>query len=537
LKSKECNMPKKKSSRKWVVIGAVLIIVAVIAVIVWMRLPKPGAASAVAANMQTVVLERGSLSAVVGATGTVRSNQSAVIAWQTSGKVGSVMVKMGDQVKVDEDLASLDPNTISQNIIQAQTDLINAEKALDDLYKPQPLQIAQAESNLDDAKTALDTLLNPSELALTQAQQAVLDAQSAVDDAQKAVDGLYNGRGDQQSIESARAAYLLAQDKVDHLQDIYDHTHGEPDTDANKALALSNLAAAKKERDRALAALNWYLGSPTESEIAEKESALALAQAQLADAQDALEKLQAPSEVDIQLAQARVDDAQKTLDDLKSGPTADDVTVAQNRITLAHAALNQANLTAPFTGTITAVNVMPGDMVNPGQTAFRIDDLSKLFVDLQVSEIDMPSIQVGQAVSITFDALPNQEYSGLVTGLGLVGSLDQGSVFFPVTVQLTNADEAVKSGMTAVANIVVSEVDNVLKVPNRAIQTSDGQRFVYILGADDTIQKVTVTVGLASDTMSEVSSDQLKEGDKILVNVPTQTNTMGPGMFFGRGGN
>jgi macrolide-specific efflux system membrane fusion protein len=95
----------------------------------------------------------------------------------------------------------------------------------------------------------------------------------------------------------------------------------------------------------------------------------------------------------------------------------------------------------------------------------------------------------------------------------------------------------VKSGMTAVANIVVSEVDNVLKVPNRAIQTSDGQRFVYILGADDTIQKVTVTVGLASDTMSEVSSDQLKEGDKILVNVPTQTNTMGPGMFFGRGGN
>lgn len=529
-------MFKNKPVLKWTLLGALLIALAIAVLVGCSRLPgAAGSNSSATANMQTVALLRGPLASTVGATGTVRSNQSATIPWQTSGKVGQVMVKMGEKVEADQALASLDPNTISQSIIQAQTDLINAQQALDDLYKPQPLQIAQAETNLSDAQTALDNLLHPTELALTQAQQAVVNAQGAVDDAQKAVNALYNGRGDKQSIEQARAAYLLAQDKVDQLQDIYDRVHGDPTTDASKALALSNLYAAEKERDHALAALNWYLGSPSESEITDKESALALAQAQLADAQDTYNKLQNPTDVDIQLAQARVNDAQETLDKLKNGPTEQDITIAQNRITLAQASLNQANLIAPFTGTITAVNVMPGDMVSPGGVAFRIDDLSKLFVDLQVSEIDMPSIQMGQAVSITFDALPEKEYSGQVTGLGLVGSLDQGAVYFPVTVQMTSVDEAVKSGMTAVANIVISQVENVLQVPNRAIQSSDGEHFVYVMGADGTPQKVVVKVGLTSDTMSEVTSDQLKEGDQILVNVPAQ-NSGGPSMLFGGGG-
>ena len=96
------------------------------------------------------------------------------------------------------------------------------------------------------------------------------------------------------------------------------------------------------------------------------------------------------------LAQAQLDEAKSNLADLQAGPSKDDVTIAQTRLDQANAALNQAILTAPFAGTITDIQILTGDLVSPGTTAFRIDDLSSMYVDLQVSEVDIQQIQVGQ---------------------------------------------------------------------------------------------------------------------------------------------
>ncbi|MFZ6030265.1 MAG: efflux RND transporter periplasmic adaptor subunit [Chloroflexota bacterium] len=521
-------MKKKRPFWQWLLIGVVSIAI-VAAVVIW-RMPKPNAGmNIVTPDMQTVTLRRAPLVAVIGATGMVRSSQQAVINWQTSGKVGEVSADLGEKVAVDQLLASLDPNTISQSIIQAQADLIDAQAALEDLKKPQPLKVAQAEAALEQAQDELDTLLNPSEADIARAELAVLDAQDAVNEAQRKVDNLQYPRGSTQSVEQARASYLVAQAEVERMQSIYEDTPGDPDSNAGKALALSNLAAAESKRDRALATLNWYLGDPTDTEVAEKNTNLIVAQGQLADAQEALEKLRNPKPSDITLAEARVEDARETLEKAQNGPTADDLAVAESRVTLARAALNQAGLTAPFAGTVTQVKVMPGDMVSAGQAAFRIDDLSKLFVDLDVSEIDIAQIQEGQAVSITFDSIPDQEYSGVVTSIGLVGSLQQNMVYFPVTVQLTNPDRAVKPGMTAIANIVISQVDDVLQLPNRAIRSEDGTRFVYVVRAG-VAEKVIVKVGMVSDTASEVIAEGLREGDQVLLGtIPESWNRFGPG--------
>jgi len=487
-------------------------------------------------DVKTAVVQRGSLTASVGATGTVRSNQSAQVAWQTSGKVGDVSVRLGQQVLADQELAALDMETFSQSSLQAQNDLIGAQSALETLQQPQPLQIAQAEAALEQARTDLENLQNPSETAISQAELAVIDAQEAVDDAQYAVDALERGRGSAAQIESARASYLLAQDKVDHMQSLYNDTPGDPTEDPGKALALSNLETAKSQRDRALATLNWYLGVPSEAEIAEKNTQLALAQAQLADAQEKLETLQNPTETDIALAQAKLDDAQEKLDDLQRGASESDIEVAENRIALAQAALDKiqdnAHLTAPFAGTITAINVMKNDIVTNGRLAFQVDDLSRLFVDLDVSEIDIYRIAVGQPVSITFDAIPDRKYNGAIYEIGLVGGLDQGVVYFPVTVELTDVDESVKPGMTAVANVVVAQVEDVLQVPNRAVQTEDGKKVVYVLRGEELIT-VVVKVGLASDTVSEIITNEVQAGDQVLTSSPTAFR---PGQVMGGGG-
>jgi len=262
---------------------------------------------------------------------------------------------------------------------------------------------------------------------------------------------------------------------------------------------------------------------------------IALAQAQVNDAQEALDKIKNPTAVDIELARQRAADAQDTLDKAKNGPTSDDLTVAETRIVVAQATLNQTSLTAPFPGTVTDIQVMPGDMVSQGRVAFRIDDLSSLYVELQVSEIDVYLIQVGQLVSVTFDAIPNLEYAGKVNDIGLVGTSLSGVVNFPVTVQLAHVDSAVKSGMTAVANLIISQVENVLQVPNRAIQTKDGKKFVYMWRQNDkSYVAISVQVGLSSDTMTEISSDELNIGDEILVTVPT--SIQGAGSMFGGSG-
>src|SRR5690606_4543795 len=143
--------------------------------------------------------------------------------------------------------------------------------------------------------------------------------------------------------------------------------------------------------------------------------------------------------------------------------------------------LKLARLEAPFNGTVTEVRSKVGDQVTPGTVSFRIDDLSRLLVDVQVPEVDINRIQVGQSARLTFDAIPGQEYMGKVVEVGRVGTPVGGVVNFTVTLELSNADEQVKPGMTAAVTILVQQLEDVLLVPNRAVRLREGQRVVYVL--------------------------------------------------------
>ncbi len=491
-------------------------------------------------NVQTVTVTRGNVTVTAGEAGTVRSNQSALVAWESNGKVGSISAQMGQTVQAGEELAALDPN--SPSLLQAQVNLINAQIALDDLKKPQSLKVAQAQAALADAQTALDKLLHPSQADLSQARMAVINAQTAVNTAQTYVNGLPYNHGSQEQIAAAQAAYLVAKNQVAQLQKAYHQIRGDPAKNPAKALALSRLDAAITQRERALANLNWLSSKAAQAEMDQKMTALALAQGQLADAQASYQKLISPTPEEIALARAAVEDDQQKLDDARNSPSANDVKIAESQLALAQATVDQAHLTAPFAGTITAVDVMRGDLVSAGQTAFRIDDLSKLFVDVQVSEVDVPNIEVGQAATLTFDAIPNHQYHGKVTEVGMVGAASQGVVNYPVTVQITDPDQNLKPGMTAAVNILIAEHDDVLIVPNQAIHTIRNQHMVTVLFEGQQIQ-IPVTIGLTGDVNTEVTGNTLKEGDEVVISSSPSAaanltggggNFRGPGFLFNR---
>jgi HlyD family secretion protein len=144
--------------------------------------------------------------------------------------------------------------------------------------------------------------------------------------------------------------------------------------------------------------------------------------------------------------------------------------------------------------------------------------------------VDINRIAVNQEVVLTFDAIPGKEYHGKVSEVALAGTSVQGVVDFSVTVELTDADAAVKTGMTAAVNMVVNQLNDVLLVPNRAVRVVDGQRVVYVL-KDNQPVTVKITLGASSATVSEVVSGELKEGDAIVLNPPVQFETNGPPPF------
>lgn len=377
-------------------------------------------------QFETANIERGNLIATIGATGTVRAKQTALLIWQAAGSVDTVNVKVGDNIPADFVMAYLEKTSLPQSVIMAEADLVSAQKSLDDLLSSDTAR-AQAVITLRDAQEVYDKAANW----------------------RKELDG-----------------------KIHVKKIVY-----------------------KKFRNRTIPILKEYRGYADEGTIAKADEDLALAKAKLDDAQREFDQLSDGNKTEIAAAQARVDAAQATI--------------------------NLARVLAPFAGTVTESYPLPGDQVGAGDTAFRLDNLSSLLVDVEVSEVDINRVSIGQPVTLTFDAILGKSYHGEVVEVAQAGTAEQGVVNFKVTVELTDADSDVKAGMTAAVNVVVEEMQDALLVQNRAVRLVDGERVVYVLVDGQPVKKV-VRLGSSSDTVSVVTSGDVKEGDVIILNPPVE---------------
>ncbi len=527
----------KRSRLYWLI--PVALVVVVVGFFIYRRIQN-NAASATA-NIQTVKLEQGTISAVVDATGSVRTNQSAQITWQTSGSVKAVNVKLGSTVKTNDVLAALEMSSLNASIIQAQADLASAQDALDTLMNSTTPQ-AQALKAVQDAQTALSSYYYNFPANQAKAQADLLTAQTNLKTMTNRRTALNYARASQGDIDAAGASYNLAQKAVEDAQKAFNQLDDLKPTDPRRSAAQVRLADAEKKRDAALATLNWYMGKPTKDDMATADANVGQAQADLAQAQDAWNLVKDGLDpTQLAILNAQLVDAQRKYEQLKDGPSATDIQSAKARIMADQATLSVAQLTSPFNGTITEVDVMAGDLINPGELAFQIDDMSSQYVDLEVSEVDINKVKVGQVVDITFDAVPGKGYTGKIDQIGLVSKVNAGAVNYTVTVKLTNPDAFIRQGMTASATIVVGEKQGVLVVPSIAIRTENNQSVIDVLRAGK-ITTVVIQTGLASDTQTEIVSGDVKAGDEAVVSQGAGSILFGRqggggGSFGGGGGN
>lgn len=481
-------------------------------------------------GLETERVQRGELVSMIGATGTVRARQSAVLTWKASGSVETVEVGLGDRVVEGQELAALEQTSLPQTIISAQAELVSAKKNLDRVLQSD-LQAAQALKAVEDAEIALEEAMDP-DLRRAQALKAVADARKALDSAERQL--YYNENpADETSIKKAEAELILAADALQKAEDEYDIVDELPKDDPVRAAAKKALAEAQQVYNLAYWNLSSLREASNEIDQAVARANVALAESQLAQAERELERVQdGVSPGELAILRAQLADAQREWQRLQGGVDPDDVIAAQARVAAAEAALELAVIRAPFAGTITQRDVIPGDQVVQGNVAFRIDDLSRMYADIQVSEVDINKVREGQTVSLSFDAILAEEYNGQVVDVALSGNTVQGVVYFKVTVELIDFDEQVRPGMTVAANITVNELQNVLLVPNRAVRIRDGKRVVYVLRASG-IEAVEIELGASSDTYSEVVSGDLRRGDEIILNPPTDFQSQGPPPFVG----
>ena len=226
------------------------------------------------------------------------------------------------------------------------------------------------------------------------------------------------------------------------------------------------------------------------------------------------------AELKVELGDARVVDLQKKVDTLSEGPDPDQVTILETQLEMAQSRLDSALIKAPFAGTVTVLPAQEGDLVQAGTQAAQLDDFSSLFLNVKISEVDIPMVMVGQPVELVFDAFYEETYIGEVVEIAPVGQAVQGIAEYSVRIEMTGANGRIKPGMTAAINIIADERLDVFVVPNEAIVMIDGKEHVFVR-RNGGYESVLVTLGGYSDFYSEVISAEIQEGELIVLNPPS----------------
>lgn len=270
--------------------------------------------------------------------------------------------------------------------------------------------------------------------------------------------------------------------------------------EARNNVATAEAELARLEAEVASARKLARAGALSPQELRQKEQGLAAAQRSLRLAQEHLAELERGA-TEHELERARAQVAQ-----------------AEAEVARAEENLRRARITAPMAGAVLELNTRLGQPVEAGQIVARLGRTDHLEVVAPVNEMDVPSIQIGQAVRVRADAVRDQTFDGKVTAVAPQGSREQNVATFDVTISLANPDQRLRPGMTATAEILLDRVEDAVQVPLEAVVRDGGQDVVVALEADGTARVVPVTLGVRNDQAAQVREGL--EGDETLVILP-----------------
>jgi multidrug resistance efflux pump len=339
------------------------------------------------------------------------------LAFETSGKLLAVHVQAGETVQEGTLIATLDDTGLQEAVAHAA------------------LQVDQAENNLAQAQQTLSTLEIDLPLRQAEAQQALVFAQDNLRSAEAQLNS-FGAPATEAAITTAQSAVTFADKALKRAEKAYLPYRNKPDSNLSKAYFGAAWAEAQQNYDAALRRLNAVTGSPSDLTRSQREAELAVAQAQLAQAQSNLDKLLGGNLDEI--AQLNVDQAE--------------ISLAQSELSLAQAqaAVADAELIAPWTGTVLTIEAAPGILVGGGTPIVSMLDATQMeFQTINLSERDLGQIYPGQTALVTLKTYPNEPIEATVSRIGWqAGSPVGDAATFPVVLVFNKTNLDIRPGMS-----------------------------------------------------------------------------------------
>ena len=438
-------------------------------------------------SQQLVKVTRGDLALSVTGSGKIETSREARPTFGSAGKLDRILVQEGDEVRKGDVLAKLDTSALELALSQAKVALVQAKVALTKSQLAKQI----AEYNLKNTQGMEDSL-----------KIAVLNAEINLDQARRNLD-----RG----VEATD--YLAAVAQLKKAETWYKFVVEDWPRDS----AITDdwhmaLERAEKQLEVAQASYDNILSGYDSREIALKKRQVEAAEMALAQAQKDLDDLAE----DIAMQRLQIESAQQDIMQAEQS-----VELSQRSLDDAQRQLDEATIFATFDGIVAQVLAKEGDnLPSPSmapQAILLLIDPSQMELVVEVDEIDIPLVRLGQEAVISVDALPGAEFEGRITAVYPVPKEEGGVVLYEVRLSLdVPPDSLIKVGMSASADVLMDKRSNVLIVPGRAIyQNSQGETIVKVM-SDNQVQERPVVIGLDDGLRVEIVSG-LNDGETVVI--------------------
>ena len=565
---------KKKLKKRWIILAVVVLLAAS-----FFLLRKKGGTTQSVLSSDTTVLSYTDLESSISATGTVESSETTKVYSTLAYQVKSVLVEVGDVVQEGDLLAELDAEAIENQIATQKTSMEVASGSAN-------AQVQSAYDAYDNYKQGLDAGLNAS---LISAQAQVDNAYDAYVKASNAYDrykeNVNLGENTQvlsveaqrnsaaSALNQAETAYDTAKDAYDTAEAAYEDTlpeinkqldtakktkkdledAGEQESEEYAALVtqIETLETQKQQIETAYKSADRGLESARQA-VSTAETAYDVAQAtynaalrgedqtlsDYADAVDSAWRAYQTALTSLDSTKKGTEDQLESFSDtLASANAGANTAVTQESIRQLNKTLDDTKITAPVSGTVTAVYATVGS--SGSGLLFVIEDTNDLVVSTSVKGYDLGDVKTGMAVEIKSDATGDDVISGTLTTIAptakknAMGETEASSdPSFDAEVKVDSANSGLRIGMEARLSYIIAQESHVLAVPYEAVYTDEaGQSCILVVRtADDgtmTLEKLPVTTGLDDDLDIAVSGPGVEEGLRVITEAKTYLSYIG----------
>lgn len=444
----------------------------------------------------------GSSSAGAGSSGSSSSGSSSSVSTELEIEEvyvdASQSVASGDKIlKVtDESYQKVLQNlndavtTAELNLTQAKIDRSLEQISADNTYSENKSKAETANASYNNTITKLQNSVDKAKKEMDNAAQEMADAQTILD--------TYTDYTDEQ-LEALSEAADEAKEKGD--QAAYQTAKNTYDTAKNSAEAIDK---AQETLDSLESSYPNLQIAYEEALVSQKEGILE-AKAKLEEELVTAENAGSLYNIAINGIDDEVDDAQEELDNAKT------VLAAFQEM------VKDGVMSADFDGMITEISCEAGDSLSSGTAILTYANADQVTLTVSVDQEDIASVALNDEVNIAFTAYNGTAYKGVVTAISTSASSGNSStVSYPVTVTVSGDVSALYAGMTGNVTFVTKEIENVVYVSNKAIQTEGTKSYVKKKNSDGETEKVEVETGFSDGNNVEITSG-LNEGDTVLI--------------------